>query len=262
MTTGEHDLHTLAGAYVLDAISDDERSAFAGHLAACAQCRQEIVELRETAARLGSATAVSPRPELRAQTLQAAFRTSQLAPVIRKVPEEAPDGSRWRIWRAWRSWAVLPRLAVAAVVVALAGAVGLAAAMHDTMRQLDHSRQQEHLIAAVLSAPDKVMRSAPVTGGGMATVVLSPHEHMGVFTAHRLRPLPPARAYELWLMGPSGDRPAGMITMQHGTMADPAVISGMTAGDMIGLTIEPAGGSARPTSPPLVLIRAGNAARG
>lgn len=252
MTTGEHDLHTLPGAYVLGAVTDGERLAFEAHLPTCAQCRQDVRELLETAVRLGTATAVRPRPELRDQTIQAAHRTSQLAPVMpaKAGPERGP--ARARITPAMRSWPV--RAAAAAAVVAVAGTVALAAAMHDAMRQ---SQQQAHMISVVLNAPDAVLRTAPVSGGGMATVVLSRREHMGVFTARQLRALPSAMSYELWLMGPRGDRPAGMITAGKGLMAGTAVVSGMSAGDMIALTIEPASGSEHPTSPPLVLIGPG-----
>jgi hypothetical protein len=37
-------------------------------------------------------------------------------------------------------------------------------------------------------------------------------------------------------------------------MSGPAVIHGMSAGDMVGLTVEPASGSLRPTSAPVVMI--------
>ncbi len=37
-------------------------------------------------------------------------------------------------------------------------------------------------------------------------------------------------------------------------MAGPAVVSGLAPGDMIGLTIEPAEGAARPTSALIVVI--------
>jgi len=82
MASGDQDLHTLAGAYVLDAVSDDERGRFAAHLAACAQCRDEVDGLREAAARLGTAQAVRPRPELREPTIRAAYHTGQVGPVV------------------------------------------------------------------------------------------------------------------------------------------------------------------------------------
>ncbi len=81
MTFDDQELHTLAGAYVMDAVTSAERERFAEHLAGCAQCGDEVRELREATARLGMADAIRPRPELQEQTIRAAFATSQLAPV-------------------------------------------------------------------------------------------------------------------------------------------------------------------------------------
>jgi anti-sigma-K factor RskA len=256
MTSADHDLHTLAGAYVLDAVSPDERARFATHLADCAECRQEIRELREATARLGTGLAVRPGPEIKPGTLQAAFQTSQLAPVIAD-DLEGPAGAapgRAGLLAGTRWGAGFSRWMAAAAVVLIAGVAALGIATRGAMQQLHHTQHQDHMIAAVLNAPDAVMLNAPIRTGGMATIVMSHSEHMGVFTAHHLKALPGSESYELWLMGPTGTRPAGMVKTEPDGMADPAVISGMRPGDMIGLTIEPAGGSQHPTMVPLVLI--------
>jgi len=242
MTSDDPDLHTLAGAFVLDAVSADERARFAAHLAGCAACRAEISELREAAASLGTAQAVRPRPELREPTIRAAYRTGQLAPVTAGKQRRTRRGRTAGRPRAIR--------AVAAAAAVIAVAAGVAVGTH----YADQRGQQPPTVSVVLSAPDAVMRSAPVSTGGMAIVVASRHEHMGVFIAHGLPPLPRARSYELWLMGPGGDRPAGLLRVHGNGMAGPALISGMSAGDMVGLTVEPASGSLRPTSAPVVMI--------
>ena len=247
MTSGDEDLHTLAGAYVLDAVSDDERARFAQHLAGCAQCRDEVNELREAAARLGTAQAVQPRPELREPTIRAAYRTGQVGPVIAEnepthLPATRPGAGRKRAIRGL----------AAAAAVAVAAAIGIGTHYVDMQRK--HPGAAIHTVADVLRAPDAVMRTAPVGSGGMAIVVCSRHERMAVFMAHGLRRPPPAKRYELWLMGPRGERPAGMLTIRPKGMAGPALIAGLSNGDMVGLTIEPDSGSARPTSPPVVMI--------
>jgi anti-sigma factor RsiW len=61
MRRGRTDLHTLAGAYALDAISDADRAQFEQHLARCEACAAEIRGLREATATLGAAAAVRPR---------------------------------------------------------------------------------------------------------------------------------------------------------------------------------------------------------
>ncbi len=267
MTPADHDLHTLPGAFVLDAVDDDERSAFVAHLSGCAACRDEIRELREAAGRLGTAEFVWPRPELRGETMRAAARFSQLAPAVPAAAGVADDaapvpasGRRPRLgYRragALRSATIrrMPRLAAGALAVAMAGGVVFGVVMHETMRTLHHSQHQKQLISAVLGAPDAVMRTARVGSGGMARVVMSDREHMGVFTAYHLPALPATSHYELWLMGPLGNRRAGRLSVSKGGMAGPAVIRGMAAGDMIALTVEPSGGSTQPTSAPVVLI--------
>jgi len=249
MTSDDQDLHTLAGAYVLDAVSDDERARFAAHLAACAQCRDEVDELREAAARLGTAQAVRPRPELREPTIRAAYVTGQIGPV---VPEnELADRSGRRAGPS-RARAIRGGL-IAAAAVAVAAAIGIGTHYAD-MQARPAQGLAAPTVAAVLSAPDAVMRTASLSGGGMAIVVASRREHMAVFIAHGLRTPPPSRRYELWLMSPRGERPAGMLTMRPRGMAGPALISGMSPGDMVGLTLEPDSGSLRPTSAPVVMI--------
>ena len=56
------DLHTLTGAFALDALSEREAKEFDRHLSRCPMCAQEVGELRETAARLALAVAEVPPP--------------------------------------------------------------------------------------------------------------------------------------------------------------------------------------------------------
>ena len=251
MTTGDHELHTLAGAFVLDAVSDTERASFAAHLAGCAECRADVSELREAAARLGTAQAVRPRPELRSQAIQAAHQTSQLAPVAGR---RANDHGTRRPARPGRRHRRQLGRAVIGAAAALAIAAGVAVGTHYADRQGQRSQQRARMVAEVLNAPDAVMRTAPVAAGGMAIIVTSTREHMGVFIAHGLPALPRARRYEVWLMGPHGEHPAGLLSVRAKGMAGPVLIGPMSPGDMVGLTVEPASGSLRPTSAPVVLI--------
>ena len=73
-----HELHLLTGSYALDALTDDERAEFEKHLDRCPSCAEEVRGLRETAARLAMATAVTPPPGMRQEVLAAAALTRQL----------------------------------------------------------------------------------------------------------------------------------------------------------------------------------------
>ena len=249
------DMHTLAGAYAMDAVPVEDRAAFERHLAGCEPCRQEVRGLREASAALAAATAVRPSAAFREATLRAAAQTRQLPPATAAPPAPWPALRRQALGlRGWR-----PRLgvalagAVACVLAVAAIVVGISAyGMHS---RLDQAQGHDHAVAVVLGAPDAKMMTAPVTTGGTATVVMSHRERALVFTAADLRVLPSSESYELWLMGPAGNKPAGMINMSgSGKMASPMVVSGLSSGDSVGMTVEPAGGSPHPTTPLVVVI--------
>jgi hypothetical protein len=269
-TSDDFEPHTLAGPFAMDAVTAAERASFLAHLGDCAQCRDDVRAMREATARLGIAAAVRPRPELREQTIRAALQISQLAPEIpgqAAATEEsepsagavrAPADAKVSVLRPLtgrirpNKTLTMITLTAAALIIGVIGGLGLLA--NDMTVQLHHSQRQDHMIDTVLTASDVVMLTARVGTGGNATVFMSHREHRLVFSAHGLAALPGGQAYELWLMGPAGERPAGMLRPDPDGMAGPAVVSGLAPGDMIGLTVEPATGAAHPTSALIVVI--------
>lgn len=73
------DVHVATGAYVLDALPDDEQLALESHCVRCSTCAQELVELRATAARLGLAATVTPPDTLKEQVLRITEKLPQPA---------------------------------------------------------------------------------------------------------------------------------------------------------------------------------------
>jgi len=57
-----------------------------------------------------------------------------------------------------------------------------------------------------------------------------------------------------WLMGPAGDRSAGMLPSPHNGMTSPVVASGIRARDRVALTMEPEGGTSHPTRAPILVM--------
>lgn len=228
----------------MDAISAPDRTRFERHLAGCAECAREIASLHEATARLATATAVPPPPALKAQVMAAAAATRQRPP--------AAEPAAVRSWRA-RIWPRRGRLAWAAGAVATAAVAAAAVvfgvsngSMHDQLSQAQASSQQ---IAAVLTAGDATMMTGPVKGGGTVSIVMSHARRELVFTAADLRALPDARGYELWLIGPAGDRAVSMLPpVRHG-MTGPVIAAGLRPGDHLALTAEPSGGAPHPTGP-------------
>jgi anti-sigma factor RsiW len=276
-------LHTLVGAYVMDAVPESDRTAFERHLSGCPACLDEVRGMREATARLAEAAAIEPRAELRDQTLRAATRLRQVPPLVdadeaglagltRRLPQRRSRSSRSA--RPLRSgWLSVTTAAAIAVAVLFAGAaIGLGLHLSSMQHRLsvadqrDHAIMQhrlsvadrrDHAIAAVLGAKDAVTMTASVRTGGTATVVMSHQAKSLVFIASKLSALPASRSYELWIMSPSGDKPVGMLPPAHGGMFGPMVVGGLQAGDQVGLTVEPAAGSRLPSSTPIVLVGLG-----
>ena len=55
-----NDPHGAVGAYVADALDDEERAVFELHLAGCESCLREVAEFTETAAELTWLTEATP----------------------------------------------------------------------------------------------------------------------------------------------------------------------------------------------------------
>ena len=247
MKPSKRDAHTLAGAYAMDAISAPDRERFERHLAGCEECAREIASLREATAVLGAAAAEPLPAGLKERVMAAAAMTRQQPPADEAQAEPNAQGS-WLRSLAWPGrLALAAGAATAAAVLALAVVFGVA---NGSMRQqLDQAQASSQQIAAVLTAQDAVMTSGPVSGGGTATIVMSHARHALVFTAQGLRALPASRGYELWLIGPAGTRPVGMLPAGSHGMTGPVIASGLRQGDHLALTAEPAGGTAHPTAP-------------
>ena len=156
-------------------------------------------------------------------------------------------GRRGFGWRA-------PRMAVAIAGGCILVALVLGGLFIHTQRSLNLEQAHNRTIATILNAPDATIMSAKAVAGGGATVVMSHRDHALVLTTAMLPALPAGQRYQVWLMGPRRTRAAGMLPAPHRGMTAPMIVSGVAAGDMVGLTVEPASGSAVPSSAPVLML--------
>ena len=251
MKAVHEDLHVLTGSYVLDAISDTEREEFERHLQHCPACEAEVRGMRETAARLALACAVTPPARMEQQVLAATYRTRQLPPLSADRPRRALSRRRALPRRA-SSRSAFPRGAVTrrVAVLAAAASVALAAVLGITQLSAQHQLDQARAtaIARVVTAPDAHVATARTSVGGSVTVVTSAALREAVVSASGMASLPSSRVYQVWVMSPSGARSAGLM---HGSSL---LASAVRPGDRIGITVEPADGTARPTTTPVAVL--------
>ena len=257
MKAMREDLHVLTGSYALDAISDTEREEFERHLQHCPACEAEVRGMRETAARLALACAVTPPARMEQQVLAATYRTRQLPPLSADRPRQALSprrtlSPRRALPRRASSRSAFPRGAVTrrVAVLAAAASVAVAAALGITQLSAQHQLDQARAtaIARVVTAPDAHVATARTSVGGSVTVVTSAALREAVVSASGMASLPSSRVYQVWVMSPSGARSAGLM---HGSSL---LASAVRPGDRIGITVEPADGTARPTTTPVAVL--------
>lgn len=241
------DVHTLVGAWVLDALDEDERIRVERHFTECDSCAQEAAELRETVARLADTTVTEPPAHLRDSVLAEARRTRQEVPVASQgaAPASSPIAARRRGPHRGRRSPRL-RLALGAAALALAAAFAGVFATWSIMSgpdTTDHERQ----MAAVLEASDAEIVSKEAVGGGRVTVVFSASMDGAVVFVSGLASPGEDRAYQIWMVDGAGKSSVGV--MEAGDSSSMMLVEGLGDTEMIAVTIEPAGGSDTPTMP-------------
>ena len=239
------EIHTLTGAYAVDALSGEELDRFEEHLDECAACRREVEELQATAAQLGAASYETPPPDLKASVMAEVDRTRQLPPLPRQEP--APTAEVVRMPTPWYQRLLAPAAAVLTLVVI--GQTAIIANMNDRMDTLEAGAPGND----VLAAADLVTVMVDGPDGSRARLLASPQMGEGMFVVDGMTAPPSDQDYQLWLITAEGAIPAGIVEIVDGTGTQ------MVTGDMsqvvaLGVTMEPEGGSNQPTSDPLMVV--------
>ncbi|WP_343899150.1 anti-sigma factor, partial [Nocardioides aquaticus] len=90
-----------------------------------------------------------------------------------------------------------------------------------------------------------------VEGSATATVVRSRELGQAVIMTQNMPVLPRSEVYQLWLRVDGDMKPAGLMTATDSTV----LLEGdATDAEAIGVTVEPAGGSPRPTTQPVAYV--------
>lgn len=178
-----------------------------------------------------------PAPTASPQT--AAPETSATPAV---TPAERKAAARWR-----RPVGVL--LAVAAASGLFFGGIAIGQLEGTTPAQTQAAQ-----LAEIAAAPDSQRAVADVAGGGTATLVWSGELGRSALLADGLAPLPDDQTYQLWYIGEEGPVSAGTFEASGQGTTWHVLDGKMSAGDTVGVTVEPRGGSQAPTTDPIVAI--------
>lgn len=253
----------LAEVYALNAVDDAERAAIEAYLASAPPSERAAFDERVRQARETLATSFAaeeePPPGLLERIMASLPAQDSAAPLDAQGPSVVPPvvarpvrepselsvtdelgaarkrREERRRPQGMRNWLV----GVAAAAVIALGGVGVGAYMAN----------QNDPLNQVLQAGDVRQATVDVIGGGTATVSVSSSRDAIVVKMNDV-PAPPAgKVYQMWLIPKDGSAPVSQGLMDAEALSKPAVVKGISTAAALGITVEPAGGSASPTMP-------------
>lgn len=238
----------LAEVYALDAVSDAERSAIEEYVKTAPEAERESFNERVRQARETLAVAFTAEEEPPADLFGRIVAQLPVNPAAEErheapaaQPPAADDLAAARERRdvrrrasGMRNWLI----GVAAAAVIALGGVGVGAYMAN----------QNDPLTQVLQAQDVRQATVDVSGGGTATVSISPSKDALVVRMKDVPAPPPGKVYQMWLIPKDGSTPVSQGLMDAEALSKPAVVKGISSAASLGITVEPAGGSSAPTS--------------
>lgn len=164
-------------------------------------------------------------------------------------PPPADLAEHRRKRRPWVTWA-----AAAAAIVILAG-IGantwqLQQKQNHLEEELASTQQQLGDSTRLMGAGDLQTDTADLPDGGSVTVAWSESEQLIRFSPQDVSAAPNGKSLQMWVIGDDGPESVGLMTGEPVTIADEP----FAKGSLFGITVEPAGGSAQPTTDPIVAI--------
>jgi len=274
-----------SAAYALNALTAEEHAAFEAQLGESEETRNEVTAMTETAVLLGlavepvvpsadlkaaimgmlSATPQLPRLEVGSDRAGAAdaAEIAEVAPIAssRTMPHESEFGSGFdaaqsggRAENAARErWFTRPMTMLAAAAAAVALVIG-GGAITNVVTDANFQQAQGDKLASINAAADVQRATTPVESGGTATLVWSGELGLSALIVDGLDALPTSQTYQLWYIRANGIISAGTFQV-GGDGSTWRVLDGdMAAGDTVGVTVEPRGGSKQPTTTPIAAI--------
>lgn len=230
---GEH-VDSLIDAYALGALDAEEMARVEDHIEGCASCRALLATARAAAdALLYAAPPAAPPPQLRAKLLARVHALAEeerrgIAPAMRAQPAQT-----------------------AAREGLLARLLGRGRASGQALGENDETLEE---LAALLANPESLVWEVGGTAeapGARGQFVGIPGGREAVLVTAGLAPLPPGKAYQVWLL--RGGQPVPNALFRVGRRGEGRLVvrsaTQLRDMDTVAVTPEPATGSPAPTGP-------------
>lgn len=243
----EEEFAELSAGHALGALSADDEARFIAALDAH-PARRRLADLDiETAAELGAEAApVAPPSALKADLLALIAQTPHNVTEAPAPQVDAEESEPVRTPRRRRWFALAASIAL---VLAVAGG---------TIAVVTNATRPAAVIALerIDAAPDAQSAEGPMPDGRLAELRWSPSLGEAVLVADDMPVLSDDQSYELWYVREGVPISAGVFEAPAEGTATAVLQGAMELGDIVAVTIEPAGGSpdGKPSSDPIVAI--------
>ena len=229
----------LKDAYVLGALAEEERREFEAYLAAHPERQAEIEDLGAVAGLLAlSPQEHEPPPELRSRIMEAVGGEAVRPRASRRSPF------------AWIGELLSVRsLALGAAALLVIGLFSWSMLLRGEVQDLQGRVQS---LQSQPQGPQMATLGGAGTEQGARAELVTLEGDWAVLVVEDMPPVPEGKTYQIWVIEDDVPKPSGLFKPRQDSVA--AVVEHpLGGGDVIAVTVEPEGGSAKPTSDPLLV---------
>jgi anti-sigma-K factor RskA len=233
----------LKDSYVLGALPEEEHLEFEQYLAVHPDLQAEIEELSTIAGLLAFSVRVQePPPELRRR-------------IMATVEGEAvqPRTSR-RSWLAglWEALGIRD-LALAGAAILVIGLFSWSMLLQGEVQELQGQVQSLQSQPQDQSqGPQMIALGGEGTKQGARAELVTLEGDRAVLVAEKMPPAPEGKTYQIWVIKGDTPQPSGLFEPEGGSIA--VVVENPVEGaDAVAVTVEPEGGSKKPTTDPMLV---------
>ncbi len=244
----------LRDAYVLGALPEEERRSFEDYLAAHPERQAEIDDLVAVAGLLAfSPHEQEPSPELRSRVME-----------VVQAEAEPRRVRRRSVFARIGDYLGVRSLALGAATLLVIGLLSwnvlLQGQVQDLQGQVEDAQdQRQDLQAQIEDAQDQrqVQQSQTIelegswADQGANAEVASIRKNRVILVAKNMPSVPEDQTCQIWVISGDVPKPSGLF-QPDGNMTAAPVTNSITKADVIAVTVEPAGGSNKPTSDPVL----------
>ena len=239
----------LKDAYVLGALPEEERLELERYLVTRPELQAEVAELAAVAGLLAfSVREREPAPELRSRIVDTV--EAEAAQTRAQQPR-----ARRRSWFAglWEAFGVRD-IALAGAAVLVIGLFSWGMLLQGEVQDLQGRVQdlQAQVQDQQTQGPQMIALGGAGTEQGARAELVTLEGDWAVLVAEDMPPVPEGKTYQIWVIKGDTPRPSGFFEPEGDSIA--AVVEKPVEGaDAVAVTVEPEGGSKKPTTDPMLV---------